>query len=130
MNDALTQSLLLGAFALALVLAGRSVLHLALGSNRSRAQIRWAFVAAASAVAFVLAADAIGHINHGGDSAHSPLVRVLVCALAVLSFPLHSSFAALGLPARGSFPMGAVEGGFARMDEEEERRIGGLGGLS
>ena len=100
MNDELTLSFLLGAFALAVLLTCRCLLHLALGTERTRRWAVWVFSAAGTSVAVILAADAIGRVA-GRDSSPLALLAALpFCALAIVSLPLHNWAGSLHLPVR------------------------------
>jgi hypothetical protein len=98
MNDELTQSFVLGAFALALILSCRSLLNLALGTHQSRGSVQGVFAAAGLAVTVILAADALRSIDYGGSLLEA-LLGLTICGLALLTLPLHTWVASLRLPA-------------------------------
>jgi hypothetical protein len=100
MNDGLTQSYLLGAFALALVLTCRCGMHLALGAQRALGWAQWVFTAAAWVVTGILACDAIACVNALAGSALAPIPELLVYGLAIISLTVNSRAFSLRLPAR------------------------------
>ena len=100
MNDELTPTFMLGAFALAILLICKSLLNLALGTHRTRGWTQLVFAAAGLAVAGILGADAIRGIDPSGNSSLGPILAVAICGLALLSLPLHTWGISHRLPAR------------------------------
>jgi hypothetical protein len=100
MQGELNSVFLLGAFALAVVLACRCLLKLVFDAPRVHGWTRWIFVAAALILTAILAGDAIRGVARSESQSLAPILGLSVVALALLSLPLHLHVASLRLPAR------------------------------